>query len=55
MGRGCFFLCLRFKMHTVFFNSSVTEGIGTHIGYRGGGGGVGPTPQVSHDSLDLEA
>ena len=34
-------------------NPSVTKGIGTHIGYQGGGSGR--SPQVSHHSLDLEA
>ena len=42
-------------MRVRLINPSVTKGVGTHIGYQGGGGEVGPTPQVSHDSLDLEA
>ena len=32
-------------------NPSVTKGIGTHMGYQG----LGAIPQVSHDSLALEA
>ena len=42
-------------MSVVLINRSVTKGIGTHIGYGGVGGGVGPTPQVPHDSLDLRS
>ena len=38
-----------------FLNPSVIKGIGTDIGYKGGGGSGRPLPQVSHDSLDLEA
>ena len=39
-------LCLKSRSDTIL----VTKGIGTHIGYQGGS-----LPQVSHDSLDLEA
>ena len=44
-----------FHFQVCDLNPSVTKGIGTHIGYQGGRGGGRADPQVSHDSLDLEA
>ena len=41
------------QIFIVLINLSDTKDFSTHIGYRGGGGGVGVTPLISHDSLDV--